>query len=93
MSFSNANTGSKDADPYTTKNASDPSLKEKVEDLKTFVDRNKFCLLTTKNTSGLLVSRAMALAAKVSFTEAAHLHLHLHLQLHLGNVTPCSSET
>lgn len=64
MSFSNANTGSKDADPYTTKNASDPSLKEKVEDLKTFVDRNKFCLLTTKNTSGLLVSRAMALAAK-----------------------------
>lgn len=91
MSFSNANTGSKDADPYTTKNASDPSLKEKVEDLKTFVDRNKFCLLTTKNTSGLLVSRAMALAAKVSFTEAAHLHL--HLQLNLGNVTPCSSET
>ena len=66
MSFSNANTGSKEADPYTSKNASEPSLKEKVEDLKTFIDTTKFCLLTTKNTDGLLVSRAMALAAKVS---------------------------
>lgn len=65
MSFSNTDTGSKDADPYTSKNQQEPSLKEKVEDLKTFVDRNKFCLLTTKNTDGLLVARAMALAAKV----------------------------
>ncbi|GIZ48433.1 hypothetical protein CKM354_001149300 [Cercospora kikuchii] len=64
MSFSNTNTGSKDADPYTSKNQQEPSLKEKVEDLKTFIDKNKFCLLTTKNTEGLLVSRAMALAAK-----------------------------
>ncbi|CAK1366976.1 unnamed protein product [Cercospora beticola] len=65
MSFSNTNTGSQDADPYTSKNQQEPSLQEKVEDLKTFIDKNKFCLLTTKNTEGLLVSRAMALAAKV----------------------------
>lgn len=64
MSFSNTNTGSKDADPYTSKNQQEPTLQEKVEDLKTFIDKNKFCLLTTKNTEGLLVSRAMALAAK-----------------------------
>jgi hypothetical protein len=65
MSFSNTDTGSKPADPYTAKNIQDPSLKEKVEDLVRFVDRNKFCLLTTKTQDGLLASRAMALAAKV----------------------------
>ncbi|KAF2213442.1 hypothetical protein CERZMDRAFT_96280 [Cercospora zeae-maydis SCOH1-5] len=64
MSFSNTDTGAKDADPYTSKNQQEPSLQEKVEDLKTFIDRTKFCLLTTRNQEGLLVSRAMALAAK-----------------------------
>ncbi|KAF2722355.1 hypothetical protein K431DRAFT_284046 [Polychaeton citri CBS 116435] len=64
MSFSNTDTGSKPADPYTAKNVQDPSLKEKVEDLTTFIDKAKFCLLTTKTSNGLLASRAMALAAK-----------------------------
>lgn len=64
--FSNADTGSKTADPYTQKNLEEPSLKEKVEDLFTFVDKTKFCLLTTQVAdSDLLASRAMALAAKV----------------------------
>lgn len=67
MSFSNADTGSKPADPYTEKNKQEPSLKEKIEDLGSFVDKTKFCLLTTKNTDGGLASRAMALAGKVSY--------------------------
>jgi hypothetical protein len=64
--FSNADTGSKTADPYTQKNLEEPSLKEKVEDLLSFIDKTKFCLLTTQVAdSDLLASRAMALAAKV----------------------------
>jgi len=67
--FSNADTGSKNADPYTQKNLEEPSLKEKVEDLLNFVDKTKFCLLTTQVAdSDLLASRAMALAAKVRNT-------------------------
>jgi general stress protein 26 len=67
--FSNADTGSKNADPYTQKNLEDPALKEKAEDLLNFVDKTKFCLLTTQVAdSDLLASRAMALAAKVSYT-------------------------
>jgi hypothetical protein len=65
--FSNTDTGSKNADPYTQKNKEEPSLKEKVEDLLNFVDKTKFCLLTTHVAdSDLLASRAMAVAAKVS---------------------------
>jgi len=63
--FSNTDTGSKTADPYTQKNLEEPSLKEKVEDLLKFIDNTKFCLLTTHVAdSDLLASRAMALAAK-----------------------------
>ncbi|KAF2028758.1 hypothetical protein EK21DRAFT_113614 [Setomelanomma holmii] len=64
--FSNTDTGSKNADPYTQKNLqNEVSLKEKVEDLLKFVDSTKFCLLTTHVAdSDLLASRAMALAAK-----------------------------
>lgn len=66
--FSNADTGSKVADPYTQKNLEEPSLKEKAEDLFSFIDKTKFCLLTTQTAdSDLLASRAMALAAKVGF--------------------------
>lgn len=65
-SFSNAETGNKPADPYTSKNIQDPSLKEKVEDLQGFVDKSKFCMMTTKTQDGLLASRCMALAARVS---------------------------
>jgi hypothetical protein len=70
--FSNADTGSKNADPYTAKNQDNAGLKEKVEDLLKFIDNTKFCLLTTHVAdSDLLASRAMALAAKVSHKTAA----------------------
>ncbi|KXT17796.1 hypothetical protein AC579_5324 [Pseudocercospora musae] len=64
MSFSNTDTGSKAADPYVAKNVQEPSLKEKVDDLVQFVDKTKFCMMTTKNAEGRLASRCMALAAK-----------------------------
>ena len=74
--FSNADTGSKTADPYTQKNLEEPSLKEKCEDLLNFVDKTKFCLLTTQVAdSDLLASRAMALAAKVRHLQAPLLAL------------------
>ncbi|KAF2445728.1 bli-3 protein [Karstenula rhodostoma CBS 690.94] len=64
-SYSNADTGSKQADPYTAQNKQEPSLKEKVEDLFSFIDKTKICLLTAQTAqSDLLTSRAMALAAK-----------------------------
>lgn len=64
-SFSNADTGDKTADPYTAQNKQEPSLKEKVEDLFTFIDKTKICLMTAQTAgSDLLTSRAMALAAK-----------------------------
>lgn len=64
--FSNANTGSKPADPYTAKNKDDPTLSEKVEDLSNFISASKFGMMTTHTKdSNLLVSRCMALAAKV----------------------------
>jgi hypothetical protein len=66
--FSNADTGSKTADPYVAKNKDEVSLKEKVEDLVKFIDNTKFCLLTTHAAdTDLLASRCMALAAKVSY--------------------------
>lgn len=64
-SFSNADTGSKPADPYTQKNQQEPTLKEKVDDLAAFVDKCKLCMMTTKTQDGLLASRCMALAARV----------------------------
>lgn len=69
MSFSNTDTGSKPADPYTQKNLEQPDeLKTKVGDLVDFVEKHKFCMMTTRIKSGLLASRCMALAAKVSDT-------------------------
>lgn len=66
MSFSNTNTGDKPADPYTQKNMDSPELSEKVNDLIAFVEKQKFCMMTTRiESSGMLVSRCMALAAKV----------------------------
>lgn len=66
MSFSNTDTGDKPADQYKATNKTDPELKEKVEDLVAFIDRCKFGMMTTRiESSGLLVSRCMALAAKV----------------------------
>ncbi|EON63828.1 hypothetical protein W97_03056 [Coniosporium apollinis CBS 100218] len=65
MSFSNADTGSKPEDPYKEKNREETSVKEKIEDLATFVDKHKFCMMTTRIAdSGLLASRCMGVAAK-----------------------------
>ncbi|KAL8701429.1 MAG: hypothetical protein Q9201_004913 [Fulgogasparrea decipioides] len=65
MSFSNADTGDKPADPYKAVNKTEPELKEKVEDLVSFIESCKFGMMTTRiESSGLLVSRCMALAAK-----------------------------
>lgn len=72
MSFSNADTGSKNPDPYTAKNLEEPSVKEKVEDLAAFIDKHKFCMMTTRIAdSGLLASRCMAVAGKVSLRSSS----------------------
>ena len=69
MSFSNADTGNKPADPYKAKNIDEPQLKDKIEDLVSFIEACKFGMMTTRiASSGLLVSRCMALAGKVSPT-------------------------
>lgn len=66
MSFSNTDTGNKPADPYKAANLTEPDLKEKVEDLVKFVEACKFGMMTTRiESSGLLTSRCMALAATV----------------------------
>ena len=66
MSFSNADTGAKEADPYKSKNIDTPTLKEKVEDLNEFIDACKFGMMTTRDgKTCALVSRCMAVAAKV----------------------------
>jgi len=59
--------GGKSADPYKEANADNlnVSLKEKVEDLMTFITNTKYGMMTTRqDRSGLLVSRCMALADK-----------------------------
>jgi hypothetical protein len=67
MSFSNANTGDKPADPYKETNLNDVSIKEKVEGLSEFVSSCKFGMMTTRDSlSGALVSRCMALVAKAA---------------------------
>ena len=66
MSSSTTDTG-KPVDPYKEENAEkDTSIKEKVEDLSEFITACKFGMMTTRDGStGALVSRCMALAAKV----------------------------
>ncbi|KAH8680616.1 putative BLI-3 blue-light-inducible Bli-3 protein [Xylariales sp. PMI_506] len=64
-SFSNTDTGSKPADPYTAANNAEPSSEEKIGTLERFIDTTKYGMLTTRDsTSGKLVSRCMAVAAK-----------------------------
>jgi Fe-S-cluster-containing dehydrogenase component len=54
-------------DPYKAANLDEAPLDEKVKDLITFVEKCKFCMMTTHDaSSGILVSRCMALAGKVS---------------------------
>ena len=64
---SNTNVGDKPADPYKAKNADEPRLEEKIDDLVNFITACKFGMMTTRiASSGLLTSRCMALAATVS---------------------------
>lgn len=72
MSFSNADTGDKPADPYKATNLDTPDLKVKVEELTKFIDSCKFGMMTTRiESSGLLTSRCMAIAAKVILSHSA----------------------
>jgi len=64
--YSNTNTGSNPADPYVQKALENPSIREKIEDLVTFADKCKFCMMTTEmGKDGMMASRCMALAGKV----------------------------
>ena len=75
--FSNTEVpGDKPADPYKATNLTDPDLKEKVQDLVTFMEYCKFGMMTTRiESSGLLTSRCMALAAKVRTRHIASLSI------------------
>ena len=77
MSFSNTQVpGDKPADPYKATNLTNPDLKEKIQDLVSFIESCKFGMMTTRiESSGLLVSRCMALAAKVGPTLYHSCHL------------------
>ena len=51
---------------YVQKNKDEPGTEEKITSLSDFVKSSKFGMLTTRVAdSGLLVSRAMAVAAQV----------------------------
>jgi hypothetical protein len=63
-----SNTKVENADPYVSANKQEVSLKEKVEDLVAFLDKCKFCMMATRTEDGLIVSRCMALAAKVQLS-------------------------
>ncbi|KAI9847615.1 MAG: BLI-3 blue-light-inducible Bli-3 protein [Sclerophora amabilis] len=87
--FSNAETGGKPADPYKAKNIDEASLKEKVEDLVSFVEACKFGMMTTRQgESGLLVSRCMALAGK----EGGGVDLLFHTNTESGKTDDLTSD-
>ena len=75
MSYSNTDTGDKPADPYKKTNLTNPELETKVGDLVKFIEACKFGMMTTRiGDTGMLVSRCMALAAKVG-SPLVHSHL------------------
>lgn len=90
MSFSNANVpDDKPADPYKATNLTNPDLKEKVEDLVSFIESCKFGMMTTRiESSGLLTSRCMALAAK----EGGGVDLLFHTNTESGKTDDLKSE-
>ncbi|KUJ16919.1 uncharacterized protein LY89DRAFT_645950 [Mollisia scopiformis] len=89
MSFSNTDTGDKPADPYKATNIDEPSLKEKVEDLSEFISSSKFGMMTTRDgSSGALVSRCMALAAK----ENGGIDLIFHTNTESGKTSDIDSD-
>jgi len=70
--YSNTDTGNKPADPYTRANKdTEATTQEKFDALDKFVNARKFGMMTTcdKKHAGKLVSRCMAVAAKVSWVE------------------------
>ncbi|KAK0129232.1 BLI-3 blue-light-inducible Bli-3 protein [Cadophora gregata] len=90
MSFSNTDTGSKTADPYTAKNKDETSIQEKVEDLSAFVKACKFGMMTTRDgSSGALVSRCMALAAQ----ETGGIDLIFHTNTESGKTNDIDSDS
>ena len=90
MSFSNTNVpADKPADPYKATNLTNPDLKEKVQDLVSFMESCKFGMMTTRiESTGLLTSRCMALAAKVgppcsqSHNKCPTIHVEANSQLY-----------
>ncbi|KAH9908346.1 hypothetical protein F4778DRAFT_776647 [Xylariomycetidae sp. FL2044] len=63
--FSNADTHGKDADPYKSANKDEASTEDKIQALDKFVNACKYGMMTTRDpSSGKLVSRCMAVAAK-----------------------------
>ncbi|KAK0715045.1 hypothetical protein B0H67DRAFT_487926 [Lasiosphaeris hirsuta] len=89
--FSNANTGSKPADPYKETNRdNDVSVAQKVEDLSNFIKGCKFGMMTTResNRSGNLVSRCMALAAQ----EAGGIDLLFHTNTESGKTDDLTTD-
>ncbi|KAI4133742.1 MAG: hypothetical protein LQ338_000071 [Usnochroma carphineum] len=89
MSYSNADTGDKPADPYKAENKSEPELKEKIEGLVSFIESCKYGMMTTRiASSGLLVSRCMALAAR----EGGGIDLLFHTNTESGKTNDLESD-
>ncbi|KAK5084134.1 BLI-3 blue-light-inducible Bli-3 protein [Exophiala xenobiotica] len=81
MSYSNADTGDKAADPYKEKNQDEPGLEQKVQDLVSFIKKSKFGMMTTYSAhQGTLASRCMAIAA----TEHGGIDLIFHTNTESG---------
>jgi len=77
-------------DPYKAKNKDEPGLEEKVNDLNAFIKSSKFGMMTTRIAdSGLLVSRAMALAAQ----ESGGLDLLFHTNTQSGKTSDLESDS
>lgn len=89
--FSNTDSvpSDKPADPYKATNLTDPELPEKVQDLVKFIESCKFGMMTTRiESSGLLTSRCMALAAKVRF-HSQTLFTPSIIQATISDLQPC----
>ncbi|PWY94724.1 blue light-inducible protein Bli-3 [Aspergillus sclerotioniger CBS 115572] len=79
-------TGTQPLDPYKAKSVEDPPLEQKISDLSTFINEQKFGMLTTKSSEDdLLTSRCMALAGQenASTTLIFHTNLFSHKTMDL----------
>lgn len=84
--FSNADTGSKPADPYTHANQDTAvSTQDKIAALDKFVNTCKFGMMTTRDqATGKLVSRCMAVTAEVGLHPKTPLAFHSPDPVSLG---------